>query len=72
MPHPFIPTYFASCQPGMLRALIENQVLDGIEVASRSAASGWGVCVGGVAGVAVAVGRWVRSSDADPSGPGND
>jgi len=22
--------------------------------------------------LAVAVGRWVRSSDADPSGPGND
>ena len=33
MPHPFMPTYFASCQPGMLRALIEKQPLDGIELA---------------------------------------
>src|SRR5579862_5946884 len=25
IPHPFMPTYFASCQPGMLRALLERE-----------------------------------------------
>jgi predicted metal-dependent phosphoesterase TrpH len=32
IPHPFMPTYFASCQPGMLARLIESQSLDGVEV----------------------------------------
>jgi predicted metal-dependent phosphoesterase TrpH len=32
LPHPFVPTYFGACQPGMLRKLIELQRLDGIEV----------------------------------------
>jgi hypothetical protein len=32
IPHPFMPTYFASCQPGMLLRLIERHPVDGIEV----------------------------------------
>ena len=32
VPHPFMPTYFASCQPGMLARLIERHPVDGIEV----------------------------------------
>lgn len=32
VPHPFMPTYFGSIQPGMLRRLIEAQAVDGIEV----------------------------------------
>lgn len=32
VPHPFMPTYFASCQPGMLRRLIEERTVDGVEV----------------------------------------
>jgi hypothetical protein len=32
IPHPFMPTYFASIQPGMLRRLIETEPVDGIEV----------------------------------------
>ncbi|HUZ89330.1 MAG TPA: PHP domain-containing protein [Candidatus Acidoferrales bacterium] len=32
IPHPFMPTYFASCQPGMLRRLIEVEAVDGIEI----------------------------------------
>lgn len=32
IPHPFMPTYFASIQPNMLRRLIETQQLDGIEM----------------------------------------
>jgi hypothetical protein len=32
IPHPFMPTYFASIQPQMLRRLIENEPVDGIEV----------------------------------------
>jgi hypothetical protein len=31
-PHPFMPTYFASVQPGMLRRLIEKHPVDGIEL----------------------------------------
>ena len=34
VPHPFMPVYFASIQPGMLRRLIENQSVDGIEMLS--------------------------------------
>jgi predicted metal-dependent phosphoesterase TrpH len=36
IPHPFMPTYFASCQPGMLARLIERHRVDGIEVAHSS------------------------------------
>jgi predicted metal-dependent phosphoesterase TrpH len=32
IPHPFMPTYFASCQPGMLVRLLEHQAVDGIEL----------------------------------------
>ena len=32
IPHPFMPTYFASIQPGMLRRLIEKHSIDGIEM----------------------------------------
>lgn len=32
IPHAFMPTYFASCQPGMLTRLIERRTLDGIEL----------------------------------------
>ena len=32
VPHPFMPVYFGSIQPGMLRGLIEKQPVDGIEV----------------------------------------
>ena len=32
IPHPFMPTYFASCQPGMLARLIERHAVDGIEL----------------------------------------
>ncbi len=33
LPHPFMPTYFASIQPGMLRRLLEVHPVDGIELA---------------------------------------
>jgi hypothetical protein len=32
IPHPFMPTYFASCQRGMLERLIEKRRVDGIEI----------------------------------------
>ncbi len=32
IPHPFMPTYFGSCQPGMLSRLIEDRSVDGIEL----------------------------------------
>jgi predicted metal-dependent phosphoesterase TrpH len=32
VPHPFMPVYFGSIQPGMLRRLIDKQPVDGIEV----------------------------------------
>ncbi|MFI5283204.1 MAG: PHP domain-containing protein [Candidatus Dormibacterales bacterium] len=32
VPHPFMPTYFGSIQPGMLRRLIERNPVDGIEL----------------------------------------
>ena len=32
IPHPFMPVYFASIQPGMLRRLIEVHPVDGIEM----------------------------------------
>lgn len=33
IPHPFMPTYFASIQPDMLRRLLEKHRVDGIEMA---------------------------------------
>lgn len=32
VPHPFMPVYFGSIQPGMLRRLLDVQAVDGIEV----------------------------------------
>jgi len=32
IPHPFMPVYFGSIQPGMLRRIIEKHPVDGIEV----------------------------------------
>lgn len=32
IPHPFMPTYFASCQPDMLARLIDRHRLDGVEL----------------------------------------
>jgi predicted metal-dependent phosphoesterase TrpH len=34
VPHPFMPVYFGSIQPGMLRRLLERQSVDGIEMLS--------------------------------------
>ena len=34
VPHPFMPVYFGSMQPGMLRRLIEKQSVDAIEMLS--------------------------------------
>ncbi len=39
IPHPFMPTYFASCQPGMLARLIERHSVEGIEVEHSSPTS---------------------------------
>ena len=36
IPHPFMPTYFASAQPGMLLRLLERRSVDGIEVVHPS------------------------------------
>ena len=40
IPHPFMPTYFASCQPGMLERLLEQEAVDGIELC-HTAPMGW-------------------------------
>lgn len=34
VPHPFMPVYFGSIQPGMLRRLLERHSVDGIEMLS--------------------------------------
>src|ERR1700694_1609471 len=34
IPHPFMPVYFGSIQPGMLRRLLERHRVDGIEMLS--------------------------------------
>jgi hypothetical protein len=34
IPHPFMPVYFGSIQPGMLRRLLEKESVDGIEMLS--------------------------------------
>ena len=36
IPHPFMPTYFASAQPAMLLRLLERRAVDGIEVVHPS------------------------------------
>ena len=36
LPHPFMPTYFASCQPWMLEGLIRTRTLDAIELLHTS------------------------------------
>ena len=41
IPHPFMPVYFGSIQPGMLRRLIETHSLDGIEVESTVPMGSW-------------------------------
>jgi len=35
IPHPFMPVYFGSIQPGVLRRLIERQPVDGIETMAK-------------------------------------
>ncbi len=35
IPHPFMPVYFGSIQPGVLRRLIERQPVDGIEIMAK-------------------------------------
>jgi predicted metal-dependent phosphoesterase TrpH len=40
IPHPFMPTYFASCQPGMLARLVEAESLDGIELEHTAPTTG--------------------------------
>lgn len=39
IPHPFMPSYFASCQPAMLARLIEKHEIDGIELEHSSPTS---------------------------------
>jgi hypothetical protein len=34
VPHPFMPLYFGSIQPGMLRRLLDRHAVDGIEMMS--------------------------------------
>lgn len=41
VPHPFMPIYFGSIQPGMLRRLVEAQPVDGIEVMFTVPIGGW-------------------------------
>lgn len=41
VPHPFMPVYFGSIQPGMLRRLLEAQPVDGIEVLFTVPIGGW-------------------------------
>ena len=40
IPHPFMPVYFGSIQPWMLRSLIEKEAVDGIEVLFTAPAGG--------------------------------
>ncbi len=41
VPHPFMPTYFGSVQPGMLLRLIEQEAVDAIEVMSTVPMGAW-------------------------------
>jgi hypothetical protein len=40
IPHPFMPTYFASCQPGMLERLLESRVVEGVELVHTAPTTG--------------------------------
>jgi predicted metal-dependent phosphoesterase TrpH len=40
IPHPFMPTYFASCQPAMLSRLIEHRRVEGIELLHTAPTTG--------------------------------
>jgi predicted metal-dependent phosphoesterase TrpH len=40
IPHPFMPTYFASCQPAALARLIAERPVDGLEVMHTAPISG--------------------------------
>jgi len=41
IPHPFMPVYFGSIQPSMLRRLIEMRSVDGVEVESTVPMGSW-------------------------------
>src|SRR2546429_3928591 len=41
VPHPFMPVYFGSIQPGMLRRLIEHEAVDGVEVMNTVPVGMW-------------------------------
>ena len=41
IPHPFMPVYFGSIQPRMLRRLIEQEAVDGIEVMNTVPVGMW-------------------------------
>jgi hypothetical protein len=41
IPHPFMPVYFGSIQPGMLLRLLEQQTVDGIEIMSTVPIGTW-------------------------------
>lgn len=41
IPHPFMPTYFGSIQPSMLRRLIEKHSVDAIEMMSTVPTGAW-------------------------------
>ncbi len=41
IPHPFMPVYFGSIQPAMLRRLIEARSVDGVEVESTVPMGSW-------------------------------
>lgn len=40
IPHPFMPTYFASCQPAMLVRLLETRTVEGIELLHTAPTTG--------------------------------
>jgi PHP domain len=40
IPHPFMPTYFASCQPKMLDRLLSSRRVDGIEILHTAPCTG--------------------------------
>ena len=65
VPHPFMPIYFGSIQPGMLRRLIESQPVDGIEVMFTVPIGRWrrGVLDEFVAANAEQLGAHVGGSD---------
>ncbi len=41
VPHPFMPVYFGSIQPEMLRRLVDSKRLDGIEIMSTVPIGAW-------------------------------